>query len=444
LPQYWIVAAALACDPFRLPDRVCVEFVIGYRADEMAMAHWFIYTPIYFNPNYPIGSWTSASVPLIRKHTMNLILIIVRSVVKTSSHLSRMYVSNLLTFAAIVMLATVMFLTATLPSTAAAQTSIVPEGAKVEKLFTGIELTEGVAVAPDGLVYFSDITFSNQTKQDDGSFHAGHIWVFDPKTEKTKIFRSPSGMSNGIKFDASGNMVVCEGADYGGRRVTRTDMKTGQSFVIAGMFDNRDFNAPNDVTLDEKGRIYFSDPRYLGHEPLEQPVMSVYRIDTDLSIHRIIADAGKPNGVCVSPDQKTLYVVCHDNGSTGVIPPIEGNAKPQPKKGHMQLMAYDLHDNGTATFRKTLVDYYPQDGPDGLCCDVKGNLYVAERDVTKPGIGVYSAAGKQLEFIPTELPTNVGFGRGTDANLLYITAGSSLFRIRLTNAGYHLPAKLRK
>lgn len=328
-----------------------------------------------------------------------------------------------------------------LSTSAVAQNSIVPEGSKVEKLFTGVMLTEGVAVAPDGLVYFSDITFSHQTVQDDGSFHAGHIWVFNPETKRTKIFRSPSGMSNGIKFDAHGRMLVCEGADYGGRRVTRTDMKTGQAFVIAGMFDHRPFNAPNDVTLDEKGRIYFSDPRYLGHEPIEQPVMGVYRIDNDLTIHRIITDAGKPNGVCVSPDQKSLYVVCHDNGATAPLPPIKGNEEPTPKKGHMQLMAYDLHDDGTATYRKTLVDYYPQDGPDGLCCDAKGNIYVAERDVDKPGIGVYSPTGKQLAFIPTELPTNVGFARGKDANLLYITAGSSLFRIRLKNVGYHLPAK---
>ena len=74
---------------------------------------------------------------------------------------------------------------------------IVPAGAEPEKLFEGIVLTEGVAVAPDGMVYFSDITFSHQAVAEDGSIHAGHIWMFDPQTEKTKIFRSPSGMSNG-------------------------------------------------------------------------------------------------------------------------------------------------------------------------------------------------------------------------------------------------------
>ena len=322
---------------------------------------------------------------------------------------------------------------------------LVAPGSKLEKLFEGQVLSEGVAVAPDGMVYFSDITFSHQSRLKDNSFHAGHIWKFNPKTKKTTIFRSPSGMSNGIKFDAKGNMIVCEGADYGGRRVTRTDMKTGMSYVIAGMYEGRPFNSPNDVTIDEKGRMYFSDPRYLGHEPLDQPVMGVYRIDPDGKITRITTDAGKPNGVCVSPDQKTIYVVSNDNGATGFErlggdeDNPAGTAVPL-KKGHMTLMAYDLKPDGTATFRKTLVDYAPEDGPDGLVCDEEGNLYVAVRATNRPGIVVYNPDGKEIDYIKTELPTNVGFGRGKDRNLLYITAGKSLYRIRLTKRGYQLPA----
>jgi gluconolactonase len=317
--------------------------------------------------------------------------------------------------------------------------AIVPPDAKLEKLFDGgVVLTEGVAIAPDGMVYFSDITFSHVSRDKQGAIEAGHIWKFNPKTGKTTIFRSPSGMSNGIKFDAAGNMIVAEGADYGGRRVIRTDMKTGKSYIIAGLFEGRPFNAPNDITIDEKGRIYFSDPRYLGHEPIEQPVQAVYRIDLDGSIHRIITDAGKPNGVCVSPDQKTLYVVSNDNGITGIgrLP------KEAPVlKGRMALMAYDLAADGTAKFRKVLVDYAPQDGPDGLVCDVEGNVYVAVRDETRPGIGVYSPQGKEVAYIKTEMPTNVGFGRGAEAKTLYITAGKSLYRIRLNKEGYQLPAK---
>ena len=74
-----------------------------------------------------------------------------------------------------------------------------------------------------------------------------------------------------------------------------------------------------------------------------------------------------------------------------------------------------------------------------MICDQDGNLYVAVRAANRPGIVVYSPAGKELAYIKTEIPTNVGFGRGKDANLLYITAGSSLYRIRLNRAGYQLP-----
>lgn len=312
---------------------------------------------------------------------------------------------------------------------------IVPKGAKLELLFdAGLVLTEGCASAPDGTIYFSDITFSHVSKDRE----AGHIWKFDPKTKKTSIFRSPSGMSNGIKFDAQGNMIIAEGADFGGRRVIKTDMKTGKSYILAHSFEGRRLNSPNDITIDEKGRIYFSDPRYLGHEPIEQPVQAVYRIDPDGSIHRIITDAGKPNGVCVSPDQKTLYVVSNDNGHWG----IERMPKDAPaRKGLMAILAYDLAADGSAKFRKVLVDYAPQDGPDGLCADVEGNLYVAVRDETRPGIYVYSPTGKELAYIKTEIPTNVGFGRGTEAKTLYITAGKSLYRIGLNKAGYQLPAK---
>lgn len=316
---------------------------------------------------------------------------------------------------------------------------IVPPDAKLELIFDGGKvLTEGVAVAPDGMVYFSDITFSHVSKDEKGAIEAGHIWKYNPKTGKATIFRSPSGMSNGLKFDAEGNLLAAEGADYGGRRVTRTDMKTGKAYIIAGKFEGLPFNSPNDISIDEKGRIYFSDPRYLGHEPIYQPVQAVYRIDKDGSIHRIITDAGKCNGVCVSPDQKTLYVVSNDNGSTGIgrIP------KEVPlAKGRMMLLAYDLAEDGSAKFRKVLVDYAPQDGPDGMVADVDGNLYVAVRDETRPGIYVYSPEGKELGYIKTEIPTNVGFGRGAESKTLYITAGKSLYRIKLTREGYQLPKK---
>ena len=312
---------------------------------------------------------------------------------------------------------------------------ILPAGAQVEKIFeAGCVLTEGVAAGHDGMIYFSDITFTSECRDEKGAPEAGHIWRYDPGSGDFTIFRSPSGMSNGIKFDAQGNMIVAEGADFGGRRIIRTDMKSGKSRIIAGLFQGRPFNAPNDITIDDKGRIYFTDPRYLGHETISQPVMGVYRIDPDGSVHRILTDVGKPNGIAVSPDQKSLYVVSNDNGSWGFDRLQEGE---KTLKGRMALLAYDLASDGTASFRQVLVDYAPQDGPDGMVVDREGNLYVAVRDETRPGVGVYSPQGEELAYIPTELPTNVGFGRGEDANLLYITAGKSLYRIRLNQKGYH-------
>src|SRR5580692_8247567 len=133
---------------------------------------------------------------------------------------------------------------------------IVPPGAKLEKVFDGgMVLTEGVAVAPDGMVYFSDITFTHFARDKKLPIEAGHIWKFDPSTGKATIFRSPSGMSNGLKFDADGNLIAAEGADFGGRRVTRTDMKTGKSYIIAATFEDKPLNSPNDLAIDEKGRI---------------------------------------------------------------------------------------------------------------------------------------------------------------------------------------------
>jgi gluconolactonase len=234
-------------------------------------------------------------------------------------------------------------------------------------------------------------------------------------------------------------LLAAEGADFGGRRVTRTDMKTGKAEILAGLFEGRPFNSPNDITIDESGRVYFSDPRYLGYEPIDQPFLAVYRIDPDRKAHRIITDAGKPNGVCVSPDQRTLYVVSNDNGTTGIgrVPesaPVH--------KGRMALLAYDLAADGSAKFRKLLVDYAPEDGPDGLVVDVDGNLYVAVRRISRPGIVVYTPDGKELAYIPTtNLPTNVGFGRGADVNMLYITEGGNLQRIRLNKKGYHLSTR---
>ncbi len=308
--------------------------------------------------------------------------------------------------------------------------TIIPSDSELEEIFSEAHFTEGPTVAPDGKVYFSDITFTHEA-----DMQAGHIMRYEPTTDETSVFRSPSGMSNGMKFDAKGRLVIAEGADFGGRRITRTDMDTGKSDIIVGLFEDKPFNSPNDLTIDELGRIYFTDPRYVGNEPVEQPVMGVYRIDPDGSVHLVVADSGKPNGIAVSPDQKTLYIGSNDSGSFRNI-----QEELPTYIGRMALLAYDLSSDGTATYRETLVDYAPEHGPDGFEVDVEGNLYVAVRDKTRFGIFVYDPRGQELAYIKTpELPTNVAFGRDESSKILYITAGGSLFRIRVAKDGYHLP-----
>jgi gluconolactonase len=317
--------------------------------------------------------------------------------------------------------------------------SVLPAGAKLDRVFGGAcALTEGVATSPQGMVYFSDITFTTLCKDASGKFaQAGNIWQYDPKTKQATIFRSPSGMSNGMKFDAEGNLIIAEGADFGGRRLTKTDMKTGKSYILSGLFNGQPYNALNDLTIDEKGRIYFTDPRYLGWEPMNQPVQAVYRLDPDGKVTRLITDAGKPNGVQVSPDQKTLYVLAHDNGAHDFLAKGETS-----QKGLMACLAYDLSPDGTVGKRRVVVDWLPNDGGDGMTADVDGNLYIAVRSEAAPGLYVYSPDGRQLAYVSTgkELPTNVAFGWGDDANLLYLTSGKSLYTVRMAKKGWHLPA----
>ena len=326
--------------------------------------------------------------------------------------------------------------------------SILPPDSRLELLFDGgCALTEGVAVAPDGMVYFSDITFTSLCKDEKKLYpQAGHIWKYDPGTRKATVFRSPSGMSNGLKFDAEGNLVAALGADYGGRMLIKTDMKTGKSYILTGLFNGKPYNALNDISIDERGRIYFSDPRYLGHEPIDQPGYAVYRLDPDGKVNRVITNAGKNNGVLVSPDQRRLYVISNDNGWFD-FQALGPNEAP-PTQGLHALQVYDLDPNGVPSNRKVLVNYAETpggacSGPDGMVADVAGNIYMALRCEHRPGIGVFTPDGKELAYISTgkELPTNVGFGRGADANLLYVTSGNSLYRIRMAKPGYQLPAK---
>src|ERR1700722_1829471 len=131
----------------------------------------------------------------------------------------------------------------------AADDPLIPDGAKWEKLWGEGEFTEGPAYGPDACIYFSDI--------------GNRIMKYDPTTGKTTDYRNPSGRANGLDFDKEGRLVAAEGANTGGmRRVTRTD-KEGKVTVLADKWNGNKLNSPNDLIHDAKGRIYFTDPRYV-------------------------------------------------------------------------------------------------------------------------------------------------------------------------------------
>ena len=326
----------------------------------------------------------------------------------------------------------------------AAENPIVPEGATLELLFTRSArlnggLTEGPAVAPDGSIYFTDIP--------NGPDAGGMILRFDPATRQTTIFADASGKANGLCCDAKGDLIACEGNDYGGRRVSRWNLKTGKSETIVDKYRGKRFNAPNDLCIDSKGRIYFTDPRYLGDEPRELEHRSVYRIDSDGKIVEITHEVEKPNGIALSPNEKTLYVVDHNNGTDKIDP-----TAPPPKPGAMKVLAFPLGSDGLISGkRRTLVDFGTENSADGICVDVKGNIYLTSRSLKRPGLLVVDPSGKEIAFIatgpenqagakePVGLPSNVEFGIGGEDTMLYLTVDKSLYRVRLKIAGYHVP-----
>src|ERR1700732_963212 len=133
--------------------------------------------------------------------------------------------------------------------------SVLPADAKLERVFDGgCRIIEGPAVSPDdGAVYFSDITFTALCTDPSGKYpQAGNIWKLDPKTKQATIFRSPSGQAAGTKFDAEGNLIIAEGNDFGGRRISKIDMKTGKSYMLAGLYNGRPYHGTNDLHSDQK------------------------------------------------------------------------------------------------------------------------------------------------------------------------------------------------
>lgn len=294
----------------------------------------------------------------------------------------------------------------------------------LEQLWNEGEFTEGVAVAPDGQIYFSDISRSE---------NPGRILRFDPKSSQTEVFSPDSGQSNGLMFDRAGNLIACCGANYGRRALARIE-KDGTVTELVTHFNYRRFNSPNDLVIHPDGSIYFSDPRYVGPEPVELDLMSVYRFEpVSKTITRVTKTISKPNGVILSPDAKTLYIAETNNGTTNI-----NEADNPDLRRKMTLNAFPINSDGTLGERRIIHDFGDQLGTDGMTVDTDGHIYAAVRSADRFGIVVFDPTGKELADIPTpELPTNCCFGREDDAHTLYITCGTGLYRIHLKTTGYH-------
>ncbi len=289
------------------------------------------------------------------------------------------------------------------------QSRIVPAGSSLELLWNDGDFTEGPARAPDGSIHFSDI--------------GDRILRFDPKTGKTAVFRDPSGKANGLKFDAQGRLLACEGAGGGKRRVSVTEAD-GSVRSLAERWNGKRFNSPNDLALDAKGNVYFTDPRYGGDEPREIDFEGVYLVTPSGVVTLATRDVQKPNGILVSRDGSRVYVA-------------DTNSDP---KGNHQLVAFRVQADGTLTDRRVLYDFGPDRRPiDGMAMDAAGRIYAAGGSGERAGLYVFGPGGEPLAFVklPGD-PTNCAFG---EPGVLYITgqgpeiAGQKrhygLFRIRL-------------
>lgn len=292
-----------------------------------------------------------------------------------------------------------------------------PDGSeKIIKIFDGGFFTEGPTVDNEGNVYFTDLTFISET----GNV-PGHIWKYSPATGETDIYRSPGGMANGMLIDENDYLYICEGADTGGRRIIKTDLKTGKSIILADEFNGKPFNSPNDITRASDGTIYFSDSRYIGDEPVEQPCNGVYRLLPSGKVELIIDDITMPNGVAVTPDNKKLYVGCNQE---------EVTEDENMKNGNF-IAEYLIDDEGKVTFNKYVAKFLPPTAPDGIELGNDGNIYAAINDQYRPGIYVYSAKGNLLQkIIMPETPSNLTFAN-KEQNELYVTASVSLYKVHL-------------
>jgi gluconolactonase len=270
------------------------------------------------------------------------------------------------------------------------------------KLHTGFRFTEGPAADASGAVFFNDIPNEKLYRVDlDG---------------KLTLWREKTNRANGLFFHGNGDLYACEG----GAGAVVAYSRDGSRRVIAGKYEGKPFNAPNDLVIDRRGGVYFTDPKFGRDKTLPQGVWAVYYIAPDRIVSRLVDDLPKPNGIILSPDEQTLYVVC---------------------SGQADVMAYPVESPGRLGKGKVFFTLRQPKGKkntggDGLTVDANGTLYIT----SWRGVQVVSPKGALLDILEfPEKPANCTFG-GRARRTLYVTARTSLYTMRLQAPGHVFPA----
>ncbi len=233
--------------------------------------------------------------------------------------------------------------------------------------------------------------------------------------KKLIVFTDDSKHTNGMVVAADGRLLACQMDGS----VVSYDSKSGAVTVIADEYEGERFNAPNDLVIDSVGGIYFTDPLFRAPTPLPQTVQAVYYVTTAGTVTRVTGAIEAPNGIGLSPDEKSLYVI---------------------PSGQSQMLVYNVDVPGKLSSGRTLCTLAQPDGEtktggDGMVLDIQGNLYIT----TNLGVQIFSPTGDARGIIEfPEQPANVTFG-GPELKTLYATARTGLYQVPMPIAG--LPSK---
>jgi gluconolactonase len=283
--------------------------------------------------------------------------------------------------------------------------------AAVERLYTGCRWSEGPVWFGDGrYLLWADIPNNR-------------ILKWEEETGAVSTFRKPSDFANGNTRDRQGRLITCE---HGGRRVTRTKYD-GTVTVLAEDWQGKRLNSPNDVVVKSDGSVWFTDPPfgilgdYEGHKAEPELPQAVYRIDGQSGELLVVTtDVLGPNGLCFSPDERILYIV-------------ESRGVP-----HRKILAYDVAENGREiTNKRVLIDAGPGGTPDGMRCDIDGNLWCGwgMGSEALDGVLVFAPDGNKIGRIALpERCANLCFG-GPKRNRLFMAASQSLYALYVNTQG---------